>query len=177
VSPFAWRASARSQSTRPSRPGAPTKSPRRKPGDMFDANLRHRAAVRLAGLRPLIVNPALPAWSSHKKPPAEAGGHRVACLPGCHAMWGCTGTLRAVMRHGRRGGCSCPESPGFHPGLLGPATGPIPCSRVGKTRFAAGSLQRRRSVELLRAPSKKRTLRGYESVHHATASHRAIFDW
>jgi len=33
VPQFAWRASARSHSTRPSGPGAPTKSPRRKPGD------------------------------------------------------------------------------------------------------------------------------------------------
>jgi hypothetical protein len=70
---FAWRASARSQSTRPSGPGAHTKSPRRKPGRMVHANLRHPAAVRLAGLRPLTVDPALRAWRSHKKPPAEAG--------------------------------------------------------------------------------------------------------
>jgi len=56
---FAWRASARSQSTRPSGPGASTKCPRRKPGGMVHANLRHPAAVRLAGLRPLTVDPAL----------------------------------------------------------------------------------------------------------------------
>jgi hypothetical protein len=49
---------------------------------------------------------------------------------------------------------SHPESPGCHPGLLGPVTGPIACLRVVKTRFAAGSLQRRRSVELLRATPK-----------------------
>jgi len=48
-------------------------APRRKPGRMVHANLRHPAAVRLAGLRPLTVDPALRAWRLHKKPPAEAG--------------------------------------------------------------------------------------------------------
>ena len=66
---------------------APTKSPRREPGRMLHANLRPHAAICLAGRRPLTVNPALRAWRFHKKPPAGAGGLRVACLPGCHAMW------------------------------------------------------------------------------------------
>ncbi len=40
----------------------------------------------------------------HKKPPAEAGGLRVVCLPGCHVMRVRTGGSRAVVPHGRRGG-------------------------------------------------------------------------
>ena len=59
-----------------------TKSPRRKPGRMMYANLRHPAAVRLAGRHP--------AWTA--------------------------------------GWFSHPESPGFHPGLLGRVTRPIPKS-------------------------------------------------
>jgi len=58
---FAWRAAARLESTRPSRPGAHTKSPGWKPGSMIHANPRLRAAVRLAGRRPLGINPALQA--------------------------------------------------------------------------------------------------------------------
>ena len=140
----------------------PTKSPRRKPEDMVYANLRHRAAVRLAGLRPLTVNPALRAWRSHKKPPAEAGEHGVrepaaSCRsslggpapadsqpgpPGLaltqKAPGGSRGTPGGIPSrllcdegsHKWIGGCpaawtvgwfSSPESPGFRPGLLGPA--------------------------------------------------------
>jgi len=46
----------------------------------------------------------LDARERHKKPPAEAGGLRVVCLPGCHVMRVRTGGSRAVVRHGRRGG-------------------------------------------------------------------------
>ena len=44
---------ALAESTRPSGPGIRTKSPGWKPGSMIHANTRHRAAVRLAGRRPL----------------------------------------------------------------------------------------------------------------------------
>jgi hypothetical protein len=74
---FAWRAAARLESTRPSGPGIRTKSPGWKPGSMIHANPRHRAAVRLAGRRPLRINPALRAWHPHKKPRVETRGHRV----------------------------------------------------------------------------------------------------
>jgi hypothetical protein len=56
---------------------AHTRSPGWKPGGMIHANPRLRAAVRLAGRRPLGINPALQAWHPHKKPRVETRGHRV----------------------------------------------------------------------------------------------------
>ena len=52
------------------------KRPGWKPGSMIHANTRHRAAVRLAGRRPLGINPALQAWHPHKKPRMETRGLR-----------------------------------------------------------------------------------------------------
>ena len=105
------------------------------------ANLRLRAAVRLAGLRPHADNPALRAWRSHKKPPAEAGGLRVASLPACHAKRVRTGKLRAVIRHGRRGGFRA-RSPrvstrGFLCGCQARRAGLIPSGRRPAKRTAA----------------------------------------
>ncbi len=151
------------------------------------ANLRLRAAVRLAGLRPHADNPALRAWRSHKKPPAEAGGLRVASLPACHAKRVRTGKLRAVIRHGRRGGfrarsprvstrgflCGCQARraglipsgrrpakrtaargrgfacsmpPGFHPGLLGPRA-PFTQKAPGGSRGTPGRIPSRLPCE------------------------------
>ena len=171
------------------------KKPPAEAGGKVHANPRRRAAVRLAGLRPLTVNPALRAWHLHEKPrvatrehaarepaascrgslgrpppawnqpgppglalPQEAPGgnpgtpgrmpSRVPCDVGLHREITCSHTAWTV------GWLSCPESPGSCPGLLGPVMGPTPCSRVVTTRFAVGSLQRRRSVELLRTTSK-----------------------
>jgi len=57
-------------------PGTHTRSPGWKPGSMLHANPRRRAAVRLAGLRPLGHNPALLAWHAHEKPRVETRGLR-----------------------------------------------------------------------------------------------------
>ena len=54
----------------------------------------------------------------HKKPPAGAGGHRVGCDPVCHAC-GRYGAVCGTFGAWLTGWFSCPESPGFHPGLLG----------------------------------------------------------
>ena len=73
----------------------------------------------------MVFTPGVPgfppgaSWTTrdrHKKPPAVAGGLRVACLPACHAI-----RVRSACRLATwpTGWCSRPESPGFHPGLLG----------------------------------------------------------
>jgi len=57
-----------------------TKSPRRKPGGMVYANPRHRAAVRLAGLRPMVsTRPSRP--GAHTKSPRRKPGGMVYANP------------------------------------------------------------------------------------------------
>jgi len=72
-----------------------------------------------------------------------------------HHTPGGLGGRRPAKRTAARGrGFACSMLPGCHPGLLGPVPAPIACVWVVKIRFAAGSLQRRRSVELLPAAAK-----------------------
>jgi hypothetical protein len=124
---FAWRASARSQSTRPSGPGASTKSPRRKPGRMVHANRRHPATVRLAGLGPLTVDPALRAWRFHKKPPAEAGGDGSRePAASCHSSLG--GPPPAHSRPGPPGLALPQKAPGGSRGTPGRMPSQVPCA-------------------------------------------------
>ena len=111
------------------------KSPRREPGDSgwrgFPVAMRE-GAEQPRRMRPngMVgrdgVHSRCPRVSTRgflargpKKPPAEAGGLRVARLPGCHARRRGTAAAHAAKRHGGAGWCSFPVSPGFHPGLLG----------------------------------------------------------
>ena len=108
-----------------------------RPTDGFAANL---PGSRTSSVRP-TTRPSGPGTPT-KSPPAEAGGHRVAGLPGHHAL-----RVRTVGILRRRaawfaGWFSRPVSPGFLPGLLGTATGSIPSATVLQTWIGPGFLQR-----------------------------------
>jgi len=131
---FAWRACARLESTRPSGPGAHTRSPGWKPGDMLHANPRRRAAVRLAGLHPLGINPALRAWYSHKKPRVETRDH-AARKPAASCRGSLGGPAPAWIQPGPPGLALTQEAPGGNPGTPGLKTIPPSMPHDG-ARFA-----------------------------------------
>ena len=70
------------------------------------------------GCHPGLFGPH--ASTAHKKPPAGAGGLRVACRPGCHAMPIRTGKSCPVVRHGRWGGFHARSPRVATRGFLGP---------------------------------------------------------
>ena len=102
-------------------------APRRKPGRMVHANLRHPAAVRLAGRRPLTVDPALRAWRLHKKPPAGAGedGSREPAAS-CRSSLG--GPPPAHSRPGPPGLAPPQKAPGGSRGTPGRMPSQVPCA-------------------------------------------------
>jgi len=91
---------------------------------------------------------------SHKKPPAGAGGLRVACLPPCHAQQVRTVEMRPVGQHGWQDGFQtrCPrvstrgflgatvpqKAPGGSRGTPGRMPSPVPCA-TGSHRGNASS--------------------------------------
>ena len=126
VPQFAWRASARAQSTRPSGPGAHAKSPRREPGE--DGSREPAASCRssLGGPPPARSQPGPPGLAHTQNAPGGSRGtpggppSRVPCDVGLNRS--ITYRRAAWMT----GWFSCPESPGCHPGLVGAAR-PVPC--------------------------------------------------
>jgi len=92
------------------------------------ARLRGSRVVRLF-VRVFRFGLRIDARERHKKPPAGAGGHRVEPL----SRVPCIASSKRGVTCGREawmaGRCLCPESPGFHPGLLGTLTGPSALER------------------------------------------------
>jgi len=87
------------------------------------ANQRHRAAVRLAGRRPLGINPALQAWHAHKKPRVETRGHD-AREPAASCRGSLGGPPPAWNQPGPPGLARTQEAPGGNPGTPGMKTTP-----------------------------------------------------
>jgi len=79
------------------------------------ANPRPRAAVRLAGLRPLGFNPALRAWHAHKKPRVETREH-AARKPAASCRGSLGGPPPAWNQPGPPGLARTQEAPGGNPG-------------------------------------------------------------
>jgi hypothetical protein len=95
-------------------PGGSRGTPGRMPAPVPCATGSHRgnASSRTAWMAGWFSNPVSPGFHPgllvarpiHKKPPAGAGGLRVACLPACHAKQVRTAEMRPVGQHGSRGG-------------------------------------------------------------------------
>ena len=116
VPQFAWRASARMQTTRPSGPGAPTKSPRRKPGD---SGLHAFPGAMRCGFEPEIAR-RHPAWT--------AGWFSYPVSPGFHPglfVTRANGTKSPRREPGDSGSHTFPGAMrcGFEPGNCVPSSG------------------------------------------------------
>jgi hypothetical protein len=116
------------------------KKPPAEAGGKVHANPRHRAAVRLAGLRPLGINPALRAWRSHKKPRVETREH-AAREPAASCRGSPGGPPPAWNQPGPPGLALPQEAPGGNPGACCTRTrGVVPrfawraCARLESTR-------------------------------------------
>jgi len=130
-----------------------TKSPRREPGDTgwhaFPSAMRcgfePGNCVSSSGMDGGVVfTPGVPGFPPGAFCACQAW--RAGLIP--------SGRRPAKRTAARGRGFACSMLPVSTRGFLGPVTGPIACVRVVKTRFAAGSLQRRTFVELLRATPK-----------------------
>ena len=87
------------------------------------SRLNARAAVRLAGLRPLGINPALRAWHAHKKPRVETR-ERDAREPAASCRGSLGGPAPAWNQPGPPGLARTQEAPGGNPGTPGMKTVP-----------------------------------------------------
>jgi hypothetical protein len=90
---------------------------------MIHANTRHRAAVRLAGRRPLGINPALRAWRPHKKPRVETREHDPR-EPAASCRGSLGGPPPAWNQPGPPGLAPAQKAPGGNPGTPGMNTTP-----------------------------------------------------
>jgi len=97
------------------------RSPRWKPGSMMHANPRPRAAVPLAGRRPLGINPALRAWHSHKKPRVATREHDPR-EPAASCRGSLGGPPPAWNQPGPPGLALTQNAPGGNPGTPGMKT-------------------------------------------------------